>query len=115
MTAPVLALPTNEDPYQLEANASAYAVGATLLQRQDSIWKPITFMSKALSPTQWNYEIYNRELLAIMIPLEDFRRYLINVVSPFEIWTDHTNLQYFKKLQKLNRWQAHWLTELQDY
>jgi hypothetical protein len=50
-----------------------------------------------------------------MIALEDFHRYLINVVSPFEVWTDHANLQYFKKPQKLNRWQARWLTELQDY
>jgi hypothetical protein len=58
-TAPVLALPTNEDPYRLEANASAYAVGATLSQRQDGAWRPIAFMSKALSPTQRNYEIYN--------------------------------------------------------
>src|SRR5262245_13868090 len=33
----------------------------------------------------------------------------------FEIWTDHANLQYFKKPEKLNRQQAHWLTELQEY
>jgi hypothetical protein len=77
-TAPVLALPTNEDPYQLEANASAYTVGATLSQRQDSVWRPIAFMSKALSLTQQNYEIYDRELLVIMITLDDFHRYLIN-------------------------------------
>jgi hypothetical protein len=102
-TASVLALPTNKDPYRLEADASAYAVGATLSQRQDGIWRPVAFMSKALSPTQRNYEVYDRELLAIMIALEDFRRYLINAVSPFEVWTDHANLQYFKKPQKLNR------------
>jgi hypothetical protein len=112
MTAPVLALLTNEDPYQLEADALAYAVGTTLLQRQDGIWRPIAFMSKVLSLTQHNYEIYDRELLAIMIALEDFRQYLINTVSPFKIWMDHANLQYFKKPQKLNRWQAHWLTKL---
>jgi hypothetical protein len=34
-----------------------------------------------------------------MIALEDFRRYLINATSSFEIWTDHANLQYFKELQ----------------
>jgi hypothetical protein len=102
MTAPVLALPTNEDPYRLEADASAYAVGVTLSQRQDGIWRPVAFMLKALSLTQRNYEIYDQELLVIMIALEDSRRYLINAVSPFEVWTDHANLQYFKKLQKLN-------------
>ena len=32
-----------------------------------------------------------------------------------EIWTDHNNLQYFKKPQKLNRQQARWVPELADY
>jgi hypothetical protein len=58
-TAPILALLMNEDPYRLEADASAYTVGATLSQRQDGVWKPIAFMSKALSLTQQNYEIYD--------------------------------------------------------
>jgi hypothetical protein len=72
MTAHILVMLMNKDPYQLEANASAYTVGATLSQRQDSIWRPITFMLKVLSLMQRNYEIYDRELLAIMIALEDF-------------------------------------------
>jgi hypothetical protein len=55
-----------------------------------------------------DYEIYDWELLVIMITLEDFCRY-------FKVWMDHANLQYFKKPQKLNRQQAHWLMELQDY
>jgi ABC-type transport system involved in cytochrome c biogenesis permease component len=72
MTAPVLAMLMNKDPYQLKANALAHTVGTTLLQRQNGIWRPITFMSKVLSLTQQNYKIYDRELLAIMIALEDF-------------------------------------------
>ena len=67
------------------------------------------------NPTQWNYEIYNRELLAIMMTLQDFRKHLMMAKHDFEIWTDHTNLQYFKKPQKLNRRQARWLTELQEF
>jgi hypothetical protein len=35
--------------------------------------------------------------------------------SPVEVWTDHANLQYFREPQKLNRRQARWLTQLQDY
>ena len=38
-----------------------------------------------------------------------------NTMHPFEIWTDHQNLTYFKKAQKLNRRQARWHTELQEY
>ena len=112
---PVLAIPNFDDPLRLETDASAYAVGAILSQKQDNVWRPVAFLSKALSETQRNYEIYDRELLAIMIALEEFRRYLLDARQPFEIWTDHANLQYFKKPQKLNRRQARWLTELQDY
>jgi RNase H-like domain found in reverse transcriptase len=50
-----------------------------------------------------------------MLALQEFQRYLINAKEVFEVWTDHANLQYFKKPQKLNRRQAHWLTELQDF
>ena len=66
-------------------------------------------------PTQRNYEIYNKELLAIMLALEEFRRYLIDDKHIFEIWTDHANLQYFKKPQNLNRQQARWLTKIQEF
>ena len=40
---------------------------------------------------------------------------MLGAVHPFEIWTNHQNLTYFKKAQKLNRQQAHWHTELQEY
>jgi hypothetical protein len=80
---------------------------AILSQHQDNKWKPIGFILKAFTPTQWNYEIYNWELLAIMVPLlGDFRKHLMTAQQYFEIWTDHANLQYFKKPQKLNRRQA---------
>src|ERR1700722_4664918 len=114
-SAPVLAIPTPDDPMRLKTDASAYAVGAVLLQKQDGQWHPVAFLSKSLTETQQNYEIYNHKLLAIMTALEEFRRYLLNAKQSFEIWTDHANLQYFRKPQKLNRRQARWLTELQDY
>ena len=114
-TAPTLSIPTNDDPFRLETDASEYAVGAILSQKQDNTWKPIAFLSKALTPTQRNYEIYDRELLAIMLALGEFRKYLMNADKTFEIFTDHANLQYFKQPQKLNRRQARWLTELQEF
>jgi hypothetical protein len=101
-TSPILSIPNNDDPFCLETDASDYAIGAVLSQRQNSQWKPIAFLSKALSPTQRNYEIYDKELLAIMLALQEFRHYLIDANEVFEIWTDHANLQYFKKPQKLN-------------
>jgi hypothetical protein len=114
-TAPVLSIPNNHDKFKLEADASEYALGAILSQCQDGVWKPCGFVSKAFNPTQRNYEIYDRELLAIMASLHEFQKHLMTARKTVEIWTDHANLQYFKKPQKLNRHQARWLSELQEY
>ncbi|SJL17957.1 uncharacterized protein ARMOST_21528 [Armillaria ostoyae] len=72
-------------------------------------------MSKALTVTERNYEIYDKELLAIMLALSDWRHYLMGALEDVEIWTDHQNLQYFWKPQKLNHRQACWVTELAEY
>jgi hypothetical protein len=47
--------------------------------------------------------------------LEDWRQYLLGAQNKFEIWTDHENLSYFRKPQKINRRQARWITELANY
>jgi RNase H-like domain found in reverse transcriptase len=54
-------------------------------------------------------------MLAIMNALSEWRQYLMGASENFEIWTDHQNLQYFRKPQKLNRRQAQWMTELGEY
>ena len=114
-TAPVLAIPTDTDPYRLEADSSGHALGAVLSQCQSGVWRPIAFLSKSLSPTERNYQIYDRELLAIMTALTEWRHLLMGTPLPFEIWTDHQNLEYFRKPQKLNRRQARWVTDLASY
>ncbi len=78
-------------------------------------WHPVAFLSKSLMVTERNYEIYNKELLSIMLALDEWRHYLMGAAQDFEIWTDHQNLQYFRKPQKLNRRQACWVTELVEY
>ena len=72
-------------------------------------------MSKALQEAEHNYEIYDKELLAIVTALEEWCHYLLGASEPFEIWSDHKNLQYFWKPQKLNHCQACWYSELQSY
>ena len=54
-------------------------------------------------------------MMAIMDSLADWRQYLLGTKLPVEIFTDHQNLQYFKKPQKLNCCQARWVTELSEY
>jgi len=112
---PILTIPVDNAPYQLEADSSDYASGAVLSQKVDDKWHPITYMSKALNETEQNYEIYDKEMLAIMNTLSEWRQYLMGASETFEIWTDHQNLQYFRKPQKLNRRQAQWMMELSEY
>ena len=112
---PVLAIPRDEGQFRVEADASDYATGAVLSQEQDGKWHPIAFLSKSLNEPERNYEIYDKEMLAIMTALEEWRQYLLGTTEPFEIWTDHQNLTYFREARKLNRRQARWFTELQDY
>ena len=50
-----------------------------------------------------------------MNALSEWRQYLLEARNTVEIWTDHQNLTYFRKPQKLNRRQARWHTELQEY
>ena len=68
-----------------------------------------------MQPVERNYEIYNKELLAIVEALTKWRQYLLDAAEPFEVWTDHENLKYFREPHKLNGRQARWYLKLQDY
>ena len=74
----------------------------------DNLQRPVAFISKSLSNTKRNYEIYDKEMLAIVRYLEVQRHFLEETTTKFEVWTDYKNLKYFVKVQKLNRRQARW-------
>jgi len=95
-SAPILTMPNEDGKYQVEANSSDYATWAILSQEQaDGKWKPVAFHSKTLSETERNYQIYDKEMLAVMRALGEWRQYLLGAKQAFEIWTDHKNLEYF--------------------
>ena len=64
--SPVLAFPTDDDQFQVEADSSDFASGAVLSQSQHGIWKPVAYMSKALNKVERKCEVHNKEMLAIM-------------------------------------------------
>jgi len=68
-----------------------------------------------MQPAERNYKIYDKELLAIVEALAKWRQYLLDAKEPFEVWTDHENLKYFREPHKLNGQQARWYLKLQDY
>ena len=103
----VLAAPDLDKEFRVEADASNYATGGVLSMKcSDKKWRPVAFISKSLSNTERNYEIYDKEMLMVVRCLEVWRHFLEGTVVKFKIWTDHKNLEYFMKAQKLNRRQA---------
>jgi len=70
------------------------------------LWRPVTFISKSLSDTEWNYKIHDKKMLAVVRCLKAWRHFLEGTTTKFEIWTNHKNLKYFIKAQKLNHRQA---------
>jgi hypothetical protein len=115
-SSPILKAPDDHKPFRLEADSSNAATGAILSQQaDDGKWHPVAFYSKSLNATERNYEIYDKELLAIIRAVEEWRYLLEGAQHPFEVWTDHRNLQYFRTAQKLNRRQARWSLYLSQF
>ncbi len=94
--APLLIHPDPSRPFIVEVDASTTGVGAVLSQQQGTPAKisPCAFFSRKLSPAERNYDIGNRELLAIKLALEEWRHWLKGAQHPFIVLTDHKNLQY---------------------
>ena len=74
---PVLMMPDTSKPFQIESDASKYASGAVLTQLDNNGSRhPCAFISKTFNEAERNYEIYDRELLAIIRSLQEWRHYI---------------------------------------
>jgi hypothetical protein len=102
-SSPVLVMWQLDLEMCMEVDASAFATGGVISQKQtsDGLHHPIAFCSESLSKPERNYEIYDPKLLAIVQGLEDWRHYLMCLPEPFTIATDHRNLEYWTKAHTL--------------
>ncbi|KAK3513653.1 hypothetical protein QTP70_028807, partial [Hemibagrus guttatus] len=109
-TAPLLVHPNPELLFIVEVDASTTRVGAVLSQQQGNPRKlhPCAFFSRKLSLAEVNYDIGNRELLAIKLALEEWRHWLEGAKHPFVVLTNHKNLEYLRAAKRLNPRQARW-------
>ncbi|KAL0181246.1 hypothetical protein M9458_023652, partial [Cirrhinus mrigala] len=109
-SAPILHHPDPEKPFVVEVDASSTGVGAVLSQRQGEPPKlfPCAYYSHKLTPAECNYDVGNRELLAIKLALEEWRHWLEDAKHPFTALTDHRNLEYLRSAKTLNHRQARW-------
>jgi hypothetical protein len=106
---PILTMWELNRPTRLEVDASGYATGRVLLQLlEDDHWHPVAFRSESMAKAERNYEIYDKEMLAVIRGLEDWRHYLEGLPQPFTIITDHRNLEYWRTVQNLSHHQARW-------
>ena len=102
-TEPVLVTPDLDKEMRVEADASDFATGGVLSMKcEDEKWRPVAYISKSLNEAKRNYEIHDKEMLAIIRCLEAWRHFLKGAKDRFEIWMDDKNLEYFMKAQKLN-------------
>jgi hypothetical protein len=98
---PVLIHPDPAKPFELEVDASNFATGAILFQRNEKGKpRPIGYHSKTFSDVERNYDIYDKELTAIDRGLENWRHLLLG--STDIIHTDHANLTYYRHPHKLS-------------
>ena len=83
---PVLAMPNLDKEFRVEADASNFATGGVLLVKcKDDLWRPVSFISKALNKTERNYEIHDKKMLGVIRCLEAWRHFLEGARIKFEI------------------------------
>src|SRR5258707_1057773 len=92
-SAPILTFPSQSSCFCLKCDASNFATRVVLSQAQaDGMHQPIAFMSKGFSDVEHNYQIHDKEMLAIMCTLDKWHHFLEGVTEKFEILMDHRNL-----------------------
>ena len=113
---PILKCPDPSRPFELVVDASAFAIGAILQQRDDQgkIYD-VGYYSKALNETERNYDIWDREFMAVIFGLRNWRHLLSGSPHKVICWTDHANLQYYRHPQKINRRVARYISTLAEY
>ena len=100
---PVLRCPDPEKPFELEVDASAFAVGAVLIQQdKQERQRHVGYFSKNLNETERNYDIWDREFMAVILALRFWRHLLQGSPHKVVVFMDHANLQYYRHPQKIN-------------
>jgi hypothetical protein len=81
----------------------------------NNVLHPVAYFSKKHSPTECNYEVYDKELMAIVRAFEEWHPKLQSIIHPIHVLSDHKNLEYFTMTKLLNQRQAHWSQFLSQF
>ena len=108
-------MPDTTKPFILKMDTSKWVIGATLLQKQDDGQiHPCGYLSHALTQTEQNWQIYDRELYAIIYALDEWKYLLLRAEHTLTIHCNHKNLTYYRMPQRLTQ-RARWWTNLSRY
>ncbi|UTT89380.1 hypothetical protein NDA17_000487 [Ustilago hordei] len=88
-------------PTRLETDASDFAIAGVLKQEHEGRWHPVAFYSRKMSSAEKNYEIHDKELLAVVACLTQWRHMLAGLPNQLVILTDHEALKYFKSQRRI--------------
>ena len=81
----------------------------------DGEWYPVAFYSRTMAPAECNYEIHDKEMLAVVKSLKEWRPELQGLAMPVKVYTDHKALEYFMTTKQLTGRQARWAEALSEY
>lgn len=115
VTAPVLGNPNFSLPFIIETDSSDLAIGAVLVQMQNGVRKCIAYFSKKLSSTQRKYSATERECLAVLLSIENFRHFVEG--SQFIVQTDAMSLTFLRtmSIESKSPRIARWALKLSKY
>jgi transposase InsO family protein len=108
----------SELPSRIETDASDSVIAAVFSQLQkDGQWYPVAYFSRTMTSAEFNYDIHDKEMLAIVAALKEWRAELVGLQREerFEILSDHLALQYFMTTKQLTGRQARWCELLHQY
>ena len=101
---PVLTIPDLDRQFELETDASNFALGTVLFQKDDrGKWYAIGYASKTLNAAEQNYDIWDKEFLSLIFGLTKWHHHLMCTKEPVLTFVDHANLAYYRHPQKINQ------------
>ena len=114
-SAPILRHFDPELQFVIECNVSDFAICAILSQEVEGRLHPVAFHSRKMNKHEINYEIHDKELLAITSAFKEWKRYLAVARHKINVYMDHEGLKWFANNKQLNRRQARWALELDGF
>jgi hypothetical protein len=112
---PILLIFNPNEDVVIETDASDFALGACLSQKGlTGKLQPVAYWSRKFSPPELNYDVHDKELLAVVEALRKWWYYVEGTPKQVTVLTDHHNLTYFTSTKELNRRQMRWYLDIAE-